>query len=109
MPNAFGGETGFAGQTDWYPDLSRLISELVEKRKEKQISQTELACMAGMPQPGIARLEKAAKPSSSRRNSPNLETLLRVARALGYTLSLVPIEDRRTRYTDSPLREQKIL
>lgn len=93
LPDALSSETGFAEQTDWYPDLSRLISELVEKRKEKRISQTELAGMTGMPQPGIARLEKAARPMSSMRSgAPNLGTVLRVAHALGYTLTLVPLE-----------------
>lgn len=65
------------------PDrCTAIIDELVELRKAKGITQKELAEAANLAQPAIARLENKAV-------IPQLDTLLRVAAALGYNLTLV--------------------
>lgn len=59
-----------------------IIDELIELRKAKGITQKELAKAANLAQPAIARLESKAA-------TPQLDTLLKVAAALGYNLALV--------------------
>lgn len=61
-----------------------IINELIELRKEKGLTQRELAKAANLTQPAIARLESKAA-------TPQLDTLLKVAAALGYNLALVQI------------------
>ena len=68
------------------PDAcSAIIDELISIRKAKGMTQKELASAAHLVQPAIARLEKKGA-------VPNLDTLLKVAAALGYDLRLVPVE-----------------
>lgn len=65
------------------PDMCvAIIDELIELRKAKGITQKELAKAANLAQPAIARLESKAA-------TPQLDTLLKVAAALGYNLALV--------------------
>jgi len=59
-----------------------IIDELVELRKAKGFTQRELAKVANLTQPAIARLE-------SKVTIPRLDTLLRVAMALDYNIELV--------------------
>lgn len=61
-----------------------IIDELIELRKEKGLTQRELAKAANLAQPAIARLESKAA-------TPQLDTLLKVAAALGYNLALVQV------------------
>ena len=61
-----------------------IIDELIELRKAKGITQKELAKAANLAQPAIARLESKAA-------TPQLDTLLKVAAALGYNLALVQV------------------
>lgn len=61
-----------------------IIDELIELRKAKGLTQKELAKAANLAQPAIARLESKAA-------IPQLDTLLRVAAALGYNLAFVQI------------------
>ncbi|MGI6249703.1 MAG: helix-turn-helix domain-containing protein [Acutalibacteraceae bacterium] len=61
-----------------------IIDELIEIRKEKGLTQRELAEAANLAQPAIARLESKAV-------TPQLDTLLKIAAALGYDLALVQI------------------
>lgn len=65
------------------PDMCvSIIDELIDLRKEKGLTQRELAKSANLTQPAIARLESKAA-------IPQLDTLLKVAAALGYNLALV--------------------
>jgi ribosome-binding protein aMBF1 (putative translation factor) len=60
-----------------------LVGKLIEAREEKGISQKRLAEMAGLKQPAIARLERGQA-------TPQIDTLFKVLRPLGYTLAIVP-------------------
>ena len=60
-----------------------IIDELIELRKAKGLTQRELAKAANLAQPAIARLE-------SKNAVPQLDTLLKVASALGCDLAVVP-------------------
>jgi len=60
-----------------------LVGKLIEAREEKGISQKRLAEMSGLKQPAIARLERM-------QTTPQIDTLLKVLKPLGYTLAIVP-------------------
>ena len=60
-----------------------LIGKLIEAREQKGLSQKELAELAGVKQPAIARLESMKAP-------PQIDTLFKVLKPLGYTLAIVP-------------------
>lgn len=62
-----------------------LISELIDARNEKGISQRELEQLSGVSQPVIARMEKGT-------TVPKLDTIMKVLAALGKTLAIVPLE-----------------
>lgn len=62
-----------------------LISELIDARNERGITQRELEKMSGVSQPVIARMESGS-------TVPDLDTVLKVLAALGKTLAIVPIE-----------------
>ena len=62
-----------------------LIGSIVEARQAAGLSQRQLADLCGVKQPIIARLEKGS-------TSPQLDTVLKVLAALGYTLAIVPIK-----------------
>jgi transcriptional regulator with XRE-family HTH domain len=70
-----------------------IIDELIELRKAKGLTQKELAKAAGLAQPAIARLESKAA-------APQLDTLLKVAAALGYNLAFVK---KKKQHKKSPL------
>ena len=61
-----------------------LIGKVIEARKEKGLSQRDLAVLSGVKQPAIARLE-------SMQATPKIDTLIRILNPLGYTLSIIPI------------------
>lgn len=63
-----------------------LIGKLIEAREEQGLSQKQLADLAGLKQPAIARLE-------SMKATPQIDTLIKVLQPLGYTLAIVPTED----------------
>ncbi|MBO7335827.1 MAG: XRE family transcriptional regulator [Lachnospiraceae bacterium] len=65
-----------------------LIRTLVSIREEQGISQTVLAEKCNTPQPAIARLEKNV-------HSPRIDSILRVLTPMGYTLKIVPIENKK--------------
>lgn len=69
----------------FYLDVARLVSKL---RMKKGISQEELARIAGVSQPLIARLEKGDP-----QRTPTFETINKILNALGYTVefNLKPI------------------
>ena len=60
-----------------------LIGKLIEAREQKGLSQKELADLAGVKQPAIARLE-------SMRATPQINTLFKILKPLGYTIAIVP-------------------
>ena len=64
-----------------------LIRKIIEAREAKGLSQRELAALSGVKQPAIARLE-------SMKSTPQIDTLFKLLNPLGYTISVVPIENR---------------
>jgi len=62
-----------------------VLGSLVKLRKEKGISQVELAEMTGNKQQVISRIE-------NRENSPTLKTLCSILDVLGYDIQFVPKE-----------------
>ena len=62
-----------------------LIKDFVEKRKSANLTQEKLAAKTSIIRTTIARIESGA-------NSPQLDTLLKLLKPLGYTLKIVPIE-----------------
>lgn len=61
-----------------------IIDELIDLRKAKGLTQKELAKAANLTQSVIARLE-------SKKATPQLDTLLKVAAALDCNLEVVPV------------------
>lgn len=64
---------------------NNIIDNLIILRKNKGLSQKDLAKAANLAQPAIARME-------SKRTVPQLDTLIKIIEALGYTLAIVPLE-----------------
>lgn len=60
-----------------------IIDELIEQRRSKGMTQKDLAKAACLTQSVIARFE-------SKKTTPQLDTLLKVAAALGCDLEVVP-------------------
>jgi predicted transcriptional regulator len=59
-----------------------LINAVVEAREESGLTQKQLSEMCGIKQPVIARLESAA-------HSPQINSIIRILKPLGYTLAVV--------------------
>ena len=64
------------------PDYTVIIDQLIQLRKAKGLTQKELAAAANLAQPAIARME-------SKSAVPQLDTFVKVAGALGYSIELV--------------------
>ncbi len=64
-------------------NCTAIIDRLIEERHNKGMTQKDLAKAASLTQSVIARLE-------SKKATPQLDTLLRVAAALGCNLEVVP-------------------
>jgi predicted transcriptional regulator len=62
---------------------TKLMGKFIEAREQKGISQKRLAEMSGLKQPAIARLERMQA-------TPQVDTLFKVLKPLGYTLAIVP-------------------
>lgn len=60
-----------------------IIDSLIEQRRRKGMTQKELAKASNLTQSVIARLE-------SKKATPQLDTLLKVASALGCDIAVVP-------------------
>ena len=60
-----------------------IVGKLIEARENKGISQKRLAEMSGLKQPAIARLERM-------QSTPQIDTIFKVLKPLGYTLAIVP-------------------
>ena len=64
-----------------------LMSELINARLEKGISQKKLEELSGVKQPVIARMERGG-------TNPQINTILKVLAPLGKTLAIVPLEQK---------------
>lgn len=62
-------------------ELASIISFIIERRNELGYSQRELADICGLPHSSVARIEACTV-------KPNVETLIRIMRPLGLTLSV---------------------
>ncbi len=62
-----------------------IIGKLIEVRESKGITQKKLAEMTGLKQSAIARLE-------SMKSTPQIDTLFKLLKPLGFTLAIVPDE-----------------
>jgi DNA-binding XRE family transcriptional regulator len=63
-----------------------LILKMHNVRKEKNLSQEELANSVGMKQSALARIETL-------KSSPKVETVIKLLCSMGYKLSIEPIEN----------------
>ena len=62
-----------------------LISAVVEAREQSGLTQKQLSELCGVKQPVIARLESAI-------HSPQINSMIRILKPLGYTLAIVKEE-----------------
>lgn len=62
---------------------AEIVEKLIEIRKQHELSQRELAERCGVKQSAIARLEKMSV-------SPQVSTVMRILKPLGYKLAIVP-------------------
>ena len=62
-----------------------LITAVVEAREQNGLTQKQLSELCGIKQPVIARLESAA-------HSPQINSMIRILKPLGYTLAVVKEE-----------------
>ena len=62
--------------------LAEIVSVIIERRNELGISQRELAEICGLPQSSVARIEACTV-------RPKVETLIKIMKPLGLTLSAV--------------------
>ena len=66
--------------------ISNLVSVIIKRRIELGLSQRDLAALTGIKQPAIARLETLG-------SIPRLDTLIKILKALGIKIDLVPDEE----------------
>lgn len=64
--------------------LAAIVTAIIDKRNELGYTQRELAVICGLPQSSVARIEACIV-------KPNIETLLRIMKPLGLTLSVTCI------------------
>jgi DNA-binding XRE family transcriptional regulator len=64
-----------------------LIGKMIEAREKRGLSQRGLAEISGVKQPAIARLE-------SMKATPQIDTLFKVLHPLGYTIEIVPLNQK---------------
>lgn len=64
--------------------LASIVSAIIEKRNELGYSQRELAEICGLPHSSVARIEACVV-------KPKVETLIKIMKPLGLTLSAVSI------------------
>lgn len=66
--------------------ISNLVSVIIKRRIELGLSQRDLAALTGIKQPAIARLETLGC-------IPKLDTLIKILKALGIKIDLIPDEE----------------
>ena len=64
-----------------------IIEATIAARKKAQLTQRELSAKCGIKQPNIAKIE-------SRKRSPQVDTLMKILFAMGYTLRVVPLDEK---------------
>jgi transcriptional regulator with XRE-family HTH domain len=64
------------------------IKEFVNLRHEKKLTQQEMADQANVIRETIARIE-------NQMTSPQVNTLIKILEPIGYTLKIVPIDEKR--------------
>lgn len=64
--------------------LASIVSAIIDKRRKLGYSQRELADLCGLPHSSVARIEACVV-------KPKVETLLRIMKPLGLTLSVTTI------------------
>lgn len=62
-----------------------IIEATIEVRKKSNLTQRELSEKCGIKQPNIAKIENFKR-------SPQVDTLMKMLLAMGYTLRVVPLE-----------------
>ena len=72
-------------QTDIENLQTELIQTIINLRKERGLSQAQLAEKCDLKQAAIARIELG-------KNSPQVSTLLKILIPLGYKLTIIPID-----------------
>ena len=76
----------FSKEEEFIMDLEyELIKATIEAREKNNMSQRALSLASGIAQPAIAKIEK-------QKNSPQINTLIKLLVPLGYTLEIVPLE-----------------
>lgn len=67
---------------------SEIIQATIEARKKGKITQEELSKKTGLKQSAIARVESGT-------HSPTMQTMIKYLYAIGYTLQVVPTNNRK--------------
>lgn len=67
---------------------TELIEATIQARKKNNLSQRELSKKTGIKQPAIARIERGL-------HSPKVDTLMKLLFAMGYTLRVVPLDEKK--------------
>lgn len=82
-------EKGFTEEDFEEMELEKqVIIATIEARKKANLTQTELSKITGIVQPSIAKIETFSR-------TPQYTTLMRLLKPLGYTLKVVPIDDKK--------------
>jgi transcriptional regulator with XRE-family HTH domain len=79
---------------------NRLADHVKQLRLEAGLTQAELAARAGVTVETVARLERVLRGRSSANSNPSLETLVRLANALGVEVAELLSEPSRPRPKD---------
>ena len=64
--------------------LAKIITAIINRRKELGLSQRDLAKICGLPHSSVARIESCFV-------RPNIDTLIKIMKPLGLTLSVVSL------------------
>ena len=62
--------------------LAAIVTAIIDRRNELGYTQRDLAILCGLPQSSVARIEACIV-------KPNIETLIKIMKPLGLTLSVV--------------------
>ena len=62
--------------------LAAIVTAIIDRRNELGYTQRDLAVLCGLPQSSVARIEACIV-------KPNIETLIKIMKPLGLTLSVV--------------------
>ena len=62
--------------------LAAIVTAIIDRRNELGYTQRDLAVICGLPQSSVARIEACVV-------KPNVETLIKIMKPLGLTLSVV--------------------